>query len=114
MKILFVNLLLMLAAMAAMVWGCHNPKIKKVSIKLPLYIAGLLLEVVAVISWAYCGLWWWINWILLAEVAGLILWAVSAKRFKGTHNYSGTEPVILGIGIALIAIVSWVVLAIWG
>ncbi|HAS88137.1 MAG TPA: hypothetical protein DCS48_02370, partial [Desulfovibrio sp.] len=70
---LFLNLILVLVAMAALVWGCHNPKIKKVHLKLPLFIVGLALEVVAVITWAYCDLWWWINWILLVEVAGLIL-----------------------------------------
>jgi len=111
---LFLNLILVLVAMAALVWGCHNPKIKKVSLKLPLYILGLVLEAVAIITWAYCDQWWWINVILIVEAGCLIVWVITSSKFGGTHNYSGTEPVILAILIACMSALSWVALAIWG
>lgn len=110
MLMLFINLLLVFAATALLVWGCIS---RKGPVKLFGFGVGLVLDVVAIIAWAYCDMWVWINFVLIAQVAGLVLWIVCDSRFKGTHNYAATLPVILAAVIAVIDFVSWIALFVW-
>ena len=114
MLMLFVNLIIVVAAIAACVWGCFNPRIKNTRIKLPLFIIGLALNVVAVFTWAFCDIWLWINGVLIVESIGLILWVRFDKKFDGTHNYAALEPVIIAVFIAILDLVSWCAYAVWG
>ncbi|NDV27733.1 hypothetical protein [Desulfovibrio sp. JC010] len=114
MLMLFVNLVIVLAAIAACVWGCFNPKINKKSFKLLFFLTGLVLDVVAVFAWAFSGMWPWVNWVLLVQVVGLVLWARFGSRHCGTHNYDAYDPVILAIVIAAIDLISWLSYAVWG